>query len=73
MHEVGSQINIIRNTKEHNVSFFISDCLHFNDLGSKSTAITNIERLHFQTYQCVVAFSLIFQQINGQRRNYFFL
>jgi len=43
----------------------------FIDLGSKSITITNIERLHFQNYQCVVAFSLIFQQINGQRSNYF--
>ena len=71
IHEVGSEINIIRTTKEHNFSFCISDCLIFIDLWSKSTAITNMEILHFQNLQCIVAISLIFQQLNGQRSNYF--
>ena len=71
IHEVGSEINIIRITKEHNFSFCISDCLILIDLCSKSTAITNMEILHFQNYQCVVATSLIFQQFNGQLSNYF--
>ena len=44
IHEVGSEINIIRTTKEHNFSFCISDCLIFIDLGSTSTTITNIEK-----------------------------
>jgi hypothetical protein len=73
IHEVGSQINIIKTTKGHNFSCCISDFLISIDLGSTSTTITNIEkRLHFQNYQCVVVFSLTFQQINNQRSNIFF-